>query len=89
MITKRRYSHTIFYINKFAFIYCFIQEETEPKLWSDFDDDFFGSDEETDEFFKDDNNKPDREKTDFKKQVEEDECDMTNNPAQFGYFLGL
>ena len=31
----------------------------------------------------------DKQKTDFKKQAEEDECDMTNNPAQFGYFLGL
>ena len=67
-----------------------IQTETDSKVWSDFDDDFFGSDEEEDEFFKDDNNEPRGEKkTDFKKKIEEDECDMTNNPGQFGYFLGL
>ena len=67
-----------------------IQTETDSKVWSDFDDDFFGSDEEDDEFFKDDNNEPRGEKkTDFKKKIEEDECDMTNNPGQFGYFLGL
>ena len=67
----------------------FFQKQTEQKLWSDFDDDFFASEEETDDFFKDDNDGPDSKKTDFKKQAEEDECDMTNNPAQFGYFLGL
>ena len=61
-----------------------IQTETDSKVWSDFDDDFFGSDEEDDEFFKDG-----EKKTDFKKKVEEDECDMTNNPGHFGYFLGL
>ena len=65
------------------------QKQTEQKLWSDFDDDFFASEEDTDDFFKDDNDDPDSKKTDFKKQAEEDECDMTNNPAQFGYFLGL
>ena len=33
----------------------FFQKQTEQKLWSDFDDDFFASEEETDDFFKDDN----------------------------------